>query len=1747
MATRSQTASPAVQSNAVADDALVDAVTPPPTLLYHQTIIPTQSISHTVEGSFTLPNADDMVVIRHNTLELWTLHGESGTAECVHNTPLFANVYAAVAVPTSSAANSSSSARASNEVGGANGESVLDASPSVRREGISYLAITTEAGYVSLLRYELAEQPVPTQVSLGGADGSDVANMCISTSLKGSFVLVSDICLGRSGARLTVPGAKMTVDTRGEALFITALMFNKIVIPICRTDATQQDLIAAVNAADGFDVDDDDEGTHNREDAKTRHKRLHSTPKGVIALGSPIEAHRHTVIHSICALEGLTDQTVFAALEQDVLEAVEQKKNTDATLTSGGSGGETGAFLKLPGRSAGVSSGASVSHKYLVVYAYVPSLQQVQRTHLVKLPNTAHRLVPVPSEPCGPGGILVCTDTELVWYDMSSQQQQQAAAASPTSGGGVFKCSVPLPRRESFIENSYDPTIIRHAVARVARNYFLLLQDEHGDLFRVLLTTAEVQKAYDALRVAQRTHTGMPIAVPNPLVVHYYDTIPPTSDMALFRKGYLFTAVESGPLHRLYKITQDGYTKESEYITRRVRGIMQSSAASGGVKSEDVPGSRKRERDGGSMGPPPPLGAGAMAMPTPMPHSRVITVYQPHRNTRHMSMTQAYPNTPPIVSFTTAIPGTGPTGTEDASSGRQQPQVQVNAVAGRGSDSVLLNARFGYATRRESQFLLPASFLSVMTLASSFALQQLSREQQEVMAQASQLLQSHPSARSGGREVSSSTAAKLKALRRILAAASQQATAVCTDKVMLTTTQGTTVLHIGRNVELDSWSGFITTERTLAAATLKYGSGYLQVTQRGIYVIPSSPMDAQNSLLVAENSTNASTPFNSNAIPVAAAITVESTNWIHPHSKMILAAAATPTTVLVSFAQGGGIASFDMGLTNTQLRQVDHLPTFPAAPAVALLQPPASSQAGGALQGELKTILFRHGGASATAGSDHLSLAAVATIAQEVYLFDPRKLREPLERINCQREGGASGGEVVSLLLTYLGGVAHRSLLATTNSTQQRLFCFIGHLDGSLTRCELDPASAKVLERVELQCGDGPCHVIGGNGETVCYVQAGRSAWRCDVKDGVPKTVPWRFTSHQTAFAPFTLPRQANATLAEESVKTEESGLSVKEEPGEENGEATSSSSAPITMTLTATATATQAEHVIGVRNKELSLFSAQQTGEGASSLEYSFGSHSLPMAGRRILQHPTRPQYAVIASTEHRGYGMEAVIRARNESAATSGIPPTAPERSFGKEDVFNSSIQLYNEVTNHVSPAYYLPEGDAITSMAVGSFSAAFGKEPVVIVGTASHYTHGAGCGGSPSWTKGWLHAYRFTTNVAGSDGHSVLQIQPLHKTLIRTDGDGQSSTTGGILTADYASALHICEDVGLLFVGLGDVQGLRVYTWGQQQLLRKRQLPNVPARIIAIEAAFVSPPSGTSAAASPYYLSDLYQCPHGNAEAARRAREKQLLIFCATATQSVFIASLQSAGSGSTPSFLMIVGRDAVPRCLTSLAVMHDGQTVAVADKAGNVVFLRPSANQRFGFATSVDHMRDAEVKAAYKYLSEEQILEEVASHATGQLVTSLRVQPYDPSGGADPTLATDILYYSTALGALGSYVPFVAEEDATLAAYLQPLLRSHMRLLIAGPSGVLPAPLRGRLTAAPSSCRAHNVIEGDLLNVYRQASSAAFTVAAKVAIEEDLTYAIEVEGRRREHLGLPPLRMPLVVDLVAKQRALVTLPQ
>ncbi|XP_050340852.1 uncharacterized protein LOC126767363, partial [Bactrocera neohumeralis] len=1079
------------------------------------------------------------------------------------------------------------------------------------------------------------------------------AQTFVAPSLRGRFVKVSEVCVGRSGARLTCPGARVAVDPNGGAILITSLMRNKVVLPVRRTDF------------------------------------------GVAAAASSSSSSSATVIFSACALDGFVDTSVFAVLEQETVEA-----HDDAPLkTEAGSPPSATAAASKQGDAKAAKEG-----KYLVVYAYVPSLQQVQRTHLVRLPATAHRLVPIPAAPFGPGGVLVCTDSDVI---------------CPRNGD--FQVLRPLPRRAAFTETLYDPSIIADTVTCVRKDFFMLLQDEQGDLFRVFLSRVSVQQAYDALkaaRIQQQQQQALGTAAPpppvvNPLAVHYFDTIAPASDLSLFPRGFLLAAAETGPFHGLYKIIRDGYTKENEYIVKRVKRVRELPAANAKRQREedddnDTNGKLKEEagdshaqnvkkEDAHDVDDRKPKATGKLvallqqqqpqlpsasaakaAAPPTQTITRVIAIYQPHLSLKHLALVQTYPNTPPCGLLHFFDPD-----------GR------------RNGGWCCAGLRAGTATREHGRFLDVGS--------RSSALQRLVQELESTVAHAQALMDAASASSllgangaNGGENASSPVVAagktaRMKVLQKLLTTSSNRVNALWTDTLLITTAKGTTAsYHVSRTMEPDWWTGFTTAERTLAAATLKYGVGYVQVTPKAIYVLPPTPKEDRERERRGD--------------------------------------AAPASSTASHAAYGGGLASFSFGLTGTQLEKIEDLPTFPTSPAVSLLQPSAESLTGSSTNAQFNAFLFggaggrhRHASSSSAASQaaamgDELELAAIATMSQEVYLLNPRNLREQIDKINCQDVGSSGGSEeivvtgedggvtrsnsgaIASVLLTYLGGGSTAyaqdgsgksgakgsggggSVQQRQQQRGKRLFCFIGHMNGMLTRCELDPVTAKVMDREELTCGVAPCRMISGDGQSVCYIQSGAHAWR--------------------------LKKEKEEEEAEEGERVGEEN-DVDEEEERQNG-------ASLTFITAASAS---------------SGTTGSGTGGGAGLRDEP--PHPAAHDGPRLLY----PLVHGASRVQYHGYQADAGGATGADEAGAAAAPQSgpisldAPQRALGHADFYNSTLQLYHEESNRMFPRYFFTEGEAVLCGAIGSFVEDFGREPVMVVGAASQYSHGAGCGAAPA----------------------------------------------------------------------------------------------------------------------------------------------------------------------------------------------------------------------------------------------------------------------------------------------------------------------------------------------------------------------------------------------------------------------------
>ncbi|CAR29270.1 hypothetical protein ZYGR_0Z01920 [Zygosaccharomyces rouxii] len=88
---------------------------------------------------------------------------------------------------------------------------------------------------------------------------------------------------------------------------------------------------------------------------------------------------------------------------------------------------------------------------------------------------------------------------------------------------GFYNIKVPIPRRKDV---SMPTTIICFAIQTLKNNFFVLLQSNHGDLFKLKIEP-------------NKEDSNRPVAF-----ISYFDTIPQATDLHIFKNGFLFANVE---------------------------------------------------------------------------------------------------------------------------------------------------------------------------------------------------------------------------------------------------------------------------------------------------------------------------------------------------------------------------------------------------------------------------------------------------------------------------------------------------------------------------------------------------------------------------------------------------------------------------------------------------------------------------------------------------------------------------------------------------------------------------------------------------------------------------------------------------------------------------------------------------------------------------------------------------------------------------------------------------------------------------------------------------------------------------------------------------------------------------------------------------------------------------------------------------------------------------------------------------
>lgn len=250
-----------------------------------------------------------------------------------------------------------------------------------------------------------------------------------------------------------------------------------------------------------------------------------------LTISSPLEAHKaQSIIHSIVGVDVGFENPLFAALEVDYSDADQDPTgeafdNADKMLTyyeldlglnhvvrKWSDPTDPRANMLIPGklgdptRRTGWQGDTTTERVYrcLVLPPTVPGGQSTSSEHFD-----------------GPSGVLVCTEDHIIW-------KHQGAASH----------RVPIPRREHPLADPERKIIITsYAMHKMRGDFFFLLQNEDGDVFKVTMDREEEELTA--------------------LKIKYFDTVPTASSMCILKSGYLFVASEFGN-HQTYQFESLG-------------------------------------------------------------------------------------------------------------------------------------------------------------------------------------------------------------------------------------------------------------------------------------------------------------------------------------------------------------------------------------------------------------------------------------------------------------------------------------------------------------------------------------------------------------------------------------------------------------------------------------------------------------------------------------------------------------------------------------------------------------------------------------------------------------------------------------------------------------------------------------------------------------------------------------------------------------------------------------------------------------------------------------------------------------------------------------------------------------------------------------------------------------------------------------------------------------------------------------
>ncbi|WFD27989.1 pre-mRNA-splicing factor rse1 [Malassezia nana] len=209
-----------------------------------------------------------------------------------------------------------------------------------------------------------------------------------------------------------------------------------------------------------------------------------------LTISSPLEAHRvTTLVECIVGVDVGYENPLFASLEMDYAEA-------DADVTG---------------------AAAEAAEKMLTYYELDLGLNHVVRRWSEPVDRSAHHLVSIPGgynqstqRWDGPSGVLVCMEDFIVYKHQGQPEH-----------------CVPIPcRYHPAAKQRRGTMIVASVLHKLKAAFFVLLQTEDGDLFKVTLDHEDEE--VQALRI------------------QYFDTVPVAVNLVILRAGFLYVASETG-------------------------------------------------------------------------------------------------------------------------------------------------------------------------------------------------------------------------------------------------------------------------------------------------------------------------------------------------------------------------------------------------------------------------------------------------------------------------------------------------------------------------------------------------------------------------------------------------------------------------------------------------------------------------------------------------------------------------------------------------------------------------------------------------------------------------------------------------------------------------------------------------------------------------------------------------------------------------------------------------------------------------------------------------------------------------------------------------------------------------------------------------------------------------------------------------------------------------------------------------